>query len=64
MQRPLPHPLGPCCLGTCLSAAAWDSKLSSCELLEMPGSSRHGCKAPREPSPPNRAQEALNVPRP
>lgn len=30
----LPHPLGPCCLGTCLSAAAWNSKA---QLLQAAG---------------------------
>lgn len=40
MQRLLPHPLGPSCLGTCLSAAAWSGGQSSapCELPETPGS--------------------------
>ena len=42
MQRLLPHPLGPCRLGTCLSAAAWSGGQSSapCELPETPGSNR------------------------
>lgn len=40
MQRPLPHPLGPCCLGTCLSAAAWNGKA---QLLRAAGDAGENC---------------------